>query len=192
MNTGTIVAHGSWSWAGVRSPSLRGGSTPELALLFLRWCMHDYFASVFPRRDRDLGRVCAVPHAPHGPGRATVSSWGVDGFLMENVRLSNSPFWTITVRGSRNLVFRNVSIHTDGCGYSEAPNTDGFNVQGENILIQNCRVRNGDDCVPVFPPSNNVTVDGLSCECGNGVVPVIWPDLSLPGRGGIISNVLFK
>eukprot|EP00051_Salpingoeca_urceolata_P033460 m.20755 g.20755 ORF g.20755 m.20755 type:complete len:573 (+) comp6261_c0_seq1:157-1875(+) len=119
-------------------------------------------------------------------------SWGVDNVLIENITFKDSAFWTTTVRASSNLVYRNVTIFTTGCGYSEAPNTDGFNVQGENILIENCRVRNGDDCVPIFPPSRNVTVNGLHCECGNGIVPIIWTANSVPGFAGNITDVSFN
>jgi polygalacturonase len=53
-------------------------------------------------------------------------------------------------------------------------------------------VRNGDDCVPVFPPTRNLTVEDLRCECGNGVVAAVWPLYSVPGQGGDISDVTFR
>ena len=59
------------------------------------------------------------------------------------------------------------------------------------MLVENCRVRNGDDCVPVFPPTSNLTVRNVSCECGNGVTIAVWPDLSVWGSGGDITNVVF-
>jgi hypothetical protein len=45
--------------------------------------------------------------------------------------------------------------------------------------------------VPIFPPTRNVTVRNISCECGNGLVPCIWPSMSIPGEGGSIKDVLF-
>ena len=110
---------------------------------------------------------------------------------VSGITLKNSPFWTFTARHVRGLVIRRVQIYTSGCGYNEAPNTDGFNLQGENILIEHSRVRNGDDCVPLFPPTRNVTVRNLTCECGNGPAVCIWPKFSIQGDGGDIADVLF-
>jgi hypothetical protein len=116
---------------------------------------------------------------------------GVVDVVMEGVTLKDSPFWTFSGRGLKRARITGVSVTTTGCGYSESPNTDGFNVQGEDILIENCAVRNGDDCVPIFPPSRNVTVRNITCECGNGLVPVIWSSMSVPGQAGSIRDVMF-
>ena len=118
--------------------------------------------------------------------------WGVRDTVVEGITLKDSPFWTIQGRGLQGVVFDNVRVYTTGCGYAQAPNTDGFNIQGQDILIQNCRVRNGDDCVPIFPPTRNVTVRNITCECGNGVAPIVWPSLSIPGEGGDLSDILFE
>eukprot|EP00750_Incisomonas_marina_P005891 INCI14219.3.p1 GENE.INCI14219.3~~INCI14219.3.p1 ORF type:complete len:378 (-),score=43.90 INCI14219.3:468-1601(-) len=116
---------------------------------------------------------------------------GVSNVLVEGITLKDSPFWTIQGRDVQGIRFDNVEVTTTGCGYGEAPNTDGFNLQGQDIEVLNCRVRNGDDCVPLFPPTRNVTVRNVSCSCGNGVVPVTWPPLSLPDAGGDIQDVIF-
>lgn len=58
-------------------------------------------------------------------------------------------------------------------------------------MIEDSSVRNGDDCVPIFPPTRNVTVRNMTCECGNGMVPCVWPSFSTPGQGGDIKDVLF-
>ena len=108
---------------------------------------------------------------------------GVSDVRVEGVTLKDSPFWTFSGRGLLRAVISHVHVTTSGCGYGEAPNTDGFNVQGEDILIEHCSVRNGDDCVPIFPPTRNVTVRNITCECGNGLVPCIWPSMSIPGEG---------
>lgn len=116
---------------------------------------------------------------------------GVTQVLVEGITLLDSPFWTFSSRDGYGLVVRRVNVTTTGCGYGEAPNTDGFNIQGQNILIEHSSVRNGDDCVPIFPPTRNVTVRNISCECGNGLVPVVWPALSCASEGGNITDVLF-
>lgn len=80
-----------------------------------------------------------------------------------------------------------VNITTDGCGYSEAPNTDGINLSGDNIYVADCRVKNGDDCIPVNKNTSNMLVERIHCECGNGVVPIIWHNST-----GYIRNVTFR
>eukprot|EP00656_Telonema_subtile_P036025 TRINITY_DN39999_c0_g1_i1.p1 TRINITY_DN39999_c0_g1~~TRINITY_DN39999_c0_g1_i1.p1 ORF type:complete len:272 (+),score=20.78 TRINITY_DN39999_c0_g1_i1:243-1058(+) len=124
--------------------------------------------------------------------RAPYYDSGVSDVVVKGVTLRDSPFWTFSGRGLKRAVISGVHVNTTGCGYGEAPNTDGFNVQGEDILIEDCTVRNGDDCVPIFPPSNNVVVRNISCECGNGVGPVIWPAMSVPGEGGMVQNVVIQ
>ena len=64
--------------------------------------------------------------------------------------------------------------------------------QPVQVLITNSYVRNRDDCVPLFPPIRNVTVNNITCECGNGLVPCVWPPGSIPGHGGEISDVAFS
>jgi hypothetical protein len=34
------------------------------------------------------------------------------------------------------LTIDGVKVTAEGCGYLESPNTDGFNVQGRDIVIQ--------------------------------------------------------
>eukprot|EP00052_Salpingoeca_macrocollata_P020840 m.176070 g.176070 ORF g.176070 m.176070 type:complete len:416 (+) comp21377_c0_seq1:149-1396(+) len=108
---------------------------------------------------------------------------------LANFTLRDSPFWTSCGRNVRGVLIEGVRVNNTLCGMS--PNTDGFNLAGEDVVIRNCFVRNGDDCVPLFPPTRNVSVSGLECTCGNGIVPVIWPDLSLPNRGGVVQDVVF-
>jgi polygalacturonase len=103
--------------------------------------------------------------------RAPYYDSGVTDLVVKGVTLKDSPFWTFSGRGLKRALISDVHVTTSGCGYANAPNTDGFNVQGEDILIEHSTVLNGDDCVPIFPPSRNVTVRNISCECGNGLVP---------------------
>ena len=126
-----------------------------------------------------------------GEGNGTIASPTNVDIGLSGITLKDSPFWTTSFRSVRNLAIRRVTVRTTSCGYSVAPNTDGFNIQGENVLIEDSRVRNGDDCVPLFPPTRNVTVRNLTCECGNGPAVCIWPRFSIPGRGGDVRDVRF-
>ena len=118
-------------------------------------------------------------------GQNNLTKYGsVSNIRVSGVTFQDSPFWTIAGRGLRNVTFQNVTVNTTGCGYSQAPNTDGFNLQGENILVHDSSVKNGDDCVPIFPPSRNVLVQNVSCTCGNPPVAVVWPASNHPNPSG--------
>ena len=108
---------------------------------------------------------------------------------VSGITLNDSPFWTISGRGLELATFSGVKVTTSGCGYSGAPNTDGFNVQGTSIVIENCAVHNGDDCVAIFPPTAGLTVRNHSCTCGNGIAIPIWPALNYAGGGGQVTGV---
>ena len=64
--------------------------------------------------------------------------------------------------------------------------------------VHDCTIRNGDDCVPLNAPSRDVLVERLRCECGNGLVPIIWEGTSagdpwdIRTHGGNITNATFR
>jgi hypothetical protein len=106
---------------------------------------------------------------------------GVSDFSLLGVTLLDSPFWVVSGRGLKRALFSHVHVTTTICSGLEhqgdaslAPNTDGINIQGEDIVVEHCTVRNGDDCVPIFPPSRNISVHNISCSCGNGLTIAIW------------------
>jgi hypothetical protein len=116
-----------------------------------------------------------------------LAAWNVSRLRVHNVTLRNSPMYVISAHSVRNARFTHVTIDSNpGYGYAGAPNTDGFNIQGENIYIGQSSVTNGDDCVPIGPPSHNVLVEDLVCQRGNGVVPIIW------SNPGTIEDVVFR
>ena len=142
-------------------------------------------------RPGDYWHNCRPSLVEFGRRAPSYGGFGVSNITVRGVTLKDSPFWTFSGRGMKGALISRVSVYTTGCGYLEAPNTDGFNVQGEDILIEHCVVRNGDDCVPVNSPSRNVTVRNISCECGIGLVPCVWPAMSVPGPAGSIRDVVF-
>jgi hypothetical protein len=111
--------------------------------------------------------------------------------LVRNVTLIDSPSFHIQVRGA-DIEIADVTIRAGGChGWLAAPNTDGINIGGQRIHVHDCRVHNGDDCVPTNVGFNNsdtddVLVERVTCECGtNGGVPIIAGAAS-------IRNVLYR
>ena len=54
-----------------------------------------------------------------------------------------------------------------------SPNTDGVNpVASQNVLIRNCQLDDGDDCVAVKAiggPCENILIENLTCKHGHGI-----------------------
>ncbi|KAL3732696.1 hypothetical protein ACJRO7_029361 [Eucalyptus globulus] len=52
----------------------------------------------------------------------------------------------------------------------KSPNTDGIHVTGtQNILIKNCVIRTGDDCISIVSGSKNVQATDIVCGPGHGI-----------------------
>jgi polygalacturonase len=95
---------------------------------------------------------------------------GADGVRVENIRIVNSPGWTIHPLESRNVQIRRVVIRNDGHG----PNTDGIDIDSSSkVLVRNVDVIAGDDCVVLKttgrrqyppPPTQDVTVSNVTCS----------------------------
>lgn len=108
--------------------------------------------------------------------------------LLRDFTVLDSPMFHIVASGLKRADIRNVTLHS-GCGFGVAPNTDGFNLAGEDIYLADSRVHNGDDCVPINLPSRNITVERVSCECGNGLVPIVWGEGSATRE---IADITFR
>jgi polygalacturonase len=84
--------------------------------------------------------------------------------LIENVRIRNSPFWTIHLFLSESIVVRGIDIWAHG------HNNDGIDPEmTRNLLVENCRFDQGDDAVAIKSGSNH---DGwrLNTPTGNVVI----------------------
>lgn len=110
--------------------------------------------------------------------------------VLRGFTIKDSPMFNIHCSSCDTVLIEGVTITTEescGCaGYAKCPNTDGINLSGSNIIVRDSSVWNGDDCVPINAPSSNVTVTNITCNCGNGVVPIVW------GKGGDITDVTFR
>jgi polygalacturonase len=84
--------------------------------------------------------------------------------LIEGVTIKNSPMWHVNFVLSQNITIRNVKIIGHG------PNNDGCNPDScKDVLIDNCFLDNGDDCITIKSGRNN---DGrrVNVPCENIVV----------------------
>ncbi|KAH8803081.1 glycosyl hydrolases family 28-domain-containing protein [Xylogone sp. PMI_703] len=115
--------------------------------------------------------------------------------IMKDLYIQNYPSHGINVAGVINSTIQNVILNNSlgdapndrSNGLSAAHNSDGFNVGNSiNLLLQDCKVWNQDDCV-VVSDSTNVTVRNVFCSGSHG--------LSIAGGGSgsghNIANILF-
>lgn len=95
-----------------------------------------------------------------------------ENVLIENITITNSPFWTIHTYLTKNVIIRNVKIKARG------HNNDGIDPEmTQNMLIENCVFDQGDDAISIKSgrefdgwrinvPSKNIIIK--NCKVING------------------------
>ena len=135
-------------------------------------------------------------------GRLVEFLW-TDGILLEDLRLENSPFWTVHPVFSSNVVARRLTIDNP----NDSPNTDGFDPDSTvNVSLVDSFFSVGDDGVAIksgwdcagldvgMPSANihirNLTVNSPCCagvcigsEMSGGVADVLVEDVHLQSVG---------
>jgi len=116
---------------------------------------------------------------------------------IRDVRLQDSPSWTVNPICCSNVTIDNLSIHNP----ADSPNTDGINPEScSNVRISNCHIDVGDDCITIKSgtedaaeriPCENITVTNCTMMHGHGGV-VIGSEMSGDIRNVVISNCIFK
>lgn len=113
-----------------------------------------------------------------------------ENVLLEGVSVTNSPFWTIHLFLSKDIVVRNINVFAHG------HNNDGIDPEmSQNVLIENCTLDQGDDAISVKSgrnqdawrlntPSKNIVIRHLTVKNGHQLV-ALGSELS-----GGIENVL--
>jgi polygalacturonase len=91
------------------------------------------------------------------------------GGLVDGLKVSQPIAWNFALSG-KDMTVRNVQIEA----LSDNPwilpfNTDGFDVSGENILVENAHVVNGDDCLTLSNGATNIEFRDSFCANGHGV-----------------------
>lgn len=97
--------------------------------------------------------------------------------LMTDLYVLNTPTHGIDIDGAYDSVFQRITVNNSlgdapnalSGGKSAAHNTDAFDVGNvENIILQDCKVWNQDDCV-ALSVSNNVTIRNMYCSGSHGL-----------------------
>lgn len=117
--------------------------------------------------------------------------------LIEGVKFTNSPFWTITPTFCSNIRVTGVTIDNP-----ISPNTDGIDPSScNNVHISDCHINVGDDCITIKSgkdnqgrkynvPCENLTITNCTMLAGHGGV-VIGSEMSGSVRKVVISNCVF-
>lgn len=111
---------------------------------------------------------------------------------LEGVTIQHSPFWTIHPFLSKNILISNIKVKAHG------HNNDGIDPEmGQNILIENCNLDQGDDAISIESgrnqdawrlrtPSKNIVIRNCTVKNGHQLV-ALGSELS-----GGIENVLIE
>lgn len=96
-----------------------------------------------------------------------------ENILMEGVKVTNSPFWTIHPYLSKDVVIRNIQV------YAHGHNNDGVDPEmAQNVLIENCVLDQGDDAISIksgrnqdawrlHTPSKNIVIRNITVKNGH-------------------------
>jgi polygalacturonase len=116
---------------------------------------------------------------------------------ISDVRLINSPSWTVHPLLCDTVTVRNITIQNP----PDSPNTDGINPESSrNVHISDCHIDVGDDCVTLKSGAEdcaervsceNIAITNCTMVRGHGGV-VIGSEMSGGVRGVVIGNCVFE
>ncbi|KAL6974947.1 hypothetical protein U1Q18_017087 [Sarracenia purpurea var. burkii] len=100
----------------------------------------------------------------------------------------------LTIRNSQQMHFvvsQSQSVHLSDIEISapgDSPNTDGIHITGStNVVLQNCKIGTGDDCISIVNGSSNIKMKTLYCGPGHGIS---IGSLGKDNSTGIVTNVV--
>ena len=142
---GTLDGNGFkwWSWEKETRELIKknGGKLPALNKLQRMWEeanedleISDYYKPSLERR------MFRPPF---------IQFYECNNVLIENVKIVNSPFWTINPAFCDNVTVHGVTIYNPSKD-PKGPNTDGINPSScRNVRISDCFISVGDDCITI-------------------------------------------
>ncbi|SCO78526.1 probable Exopolygalacturonase A [Fusarium oxysporum] len=100
--------------------------------------------------------------------------FGTDGLhrsTITGLTMKNSPGWFNFISNSTNVLISDIVLDVVVKNTSSpAKNTDGWDTyRSSNIVIQNSKIVNTDDCVSFKPNSTSIIVQGLDCTGSHGI-----------------------
>ena len=194
---GTLDGNGYkwWDWLRETRQQLKenNGKLPQTSQLHQMWLeanqdlvVSDYYK---PTLERGMFRP------------PFIQFYECNNIVIENVKIINSPFWTVNPAFCDNIVITGVTINNPSKN-PKGPNTDGINPTScSNVRISNCFISVGDDCITIksgrdadgrkyAKSCENITVTNCVMLSGHGGV-VIGSEMSGGVKRIAISNCVF-
>ena len=91
--------------------------------------------------------------------------------IIENILFINSPYWTVHIQDVKGLVIRYSTIINRLTEFDRhtlwdytAFNTDGFDIEGEDVHIHDCYIWTQDDCIAVKGNSKNMLFERINAS----------------------------
>ncbi|XP_022151049.1 probable polygalacturonase At1g80170 [Momordica charantia] len=85
---------------------------------------------------------------------------------VKGLTIQNSQQMHFTIARSESVRVTEVRVSAPG----DSPNTDGIHItQSTNVVIQNCKISTGDDCISIVNASSGIKMKGISCGPGHGI-----------------------
>ena len=194
---GTIDGNGYkwWSWLGETRKQLaeNNGKLPNKSKLHQMWLDANHGLEVSDYYKPTLERGMFRP--------PLIQFFECSNIVIENVKIINSPFWTVNPAFCDNILISGVTINNPSKN-PKGPNTDGINPTScSNVRIANCFISVGDDCVTIksgrdadgrkyAKPCENITITNCVMLSGHGGV-VIGSEMSGGVKRIAISNCVF-
>lgn len=101
-----------------------------------------------------------------------------ENVLIEDIKIRNSPFWTVHLYLSKHIVVRGIDV------YAHGHNNDGIDPEmSQNVLVENCVFDQGDDAIAIKSgrnpegwrlktPSKNIVVRDCYVKNGHQLVAI--------------------
>ncbi|KAJ9158788.1 hypothetical protein P3X46_024335 [Hevea brasiliensis] len=99
-----------------------------------------------------------------GPTAVTFNE--CNNLIVSNLGFKNAQQMHLRFESCINVSAVNLTVTAPG----NSPNTDGIHVTGtQNIIIRNCVIGTGDDCISIVDGSRNVKATNITCGPGHGI-----------------------
>ncbi|CAA0827773.1 Pectin lyase-like superfamily protein [Striga hermonthica] len=102
----------------------------------------------------------------------------------------------LTIRNGQQMNFiisNSNSVRVSGVQVSapgDSPNTDGIHISAStNVILQNCKIGTGDDCVSIVSGSSGIKMKNIFCGPGHGIS---IGSLGKDNSTGIVENVVLE
>ncbi|XP_042484990.1 polygalacturonase-like isoform X2 [Macadamia integrifolia] len=103
---------------------------------------------------------------PCNPAPTAITFLECKNLQVRNLNIKDSQQMHVVFQNCVNVHAFNLMITAPG----NSPNTDGIHVTGaKNVLIRNCVIKTGDDCISIVSGSSKVHATDITCGPGHGI-----------------------